>query len=260
MTASRSRLDERFTGTDLDPDIWFPYYLPHWSSRSESAATYSVSDGQLRLIIPVDQPLWCPDLHEEPLRVSCLQTGCLSGPLGSPIGQQPFREGLLVREEQPTFWGFTPLYGEFEIRMRGIVTSRSMFAFWMSGIEDQPRHSGEICVAEIFGEAIEGGSAGVGMGIKQYRDPGLSQVFSVVRVDIDVTDFHTFGVRWEPGLLEFRIDGDMVRRLAQAPDYPVQLMLGVFDFPARAEPNALVPVPELIVSRVRGGGAPSSLP
>lgn len=31
--------------------------------------------------------------------------------------------------------------------VRGSVTERSMFAFWMSGIEDQPERSGEICVA-----------------------------------------------------------------------------------------------------------------
>ena len=257
---ARSELDERFTGRDLDLEVWFPYHLPHWSSRSTSAATYSVGDGELRLSIPADQPLWCPDLHEEPLRVSCIQTGNMSGPLGSTIGQQPFRDGLVVREEQTTFWGYTPLYGEFEIRMRGVLTPRSMFAFWMSGIEDQPQHSGEICVAEIFGDAIVGGSAGVGMGIKRYRDPGLSQDFSVARVDIDVAEFHTFGVCWEPGKLEFTVDGAQVRRLAQAPDYPVQLMLGVFDFPARAEPGAPVPVPELIVSRIRGGGAPPGLP
>ena len=38
------------------------------------------------------------------------------------------------------------------------------------------------------------------------------------------------------------------------PDSPVQLMLGVFDFPAKAEPAASgpPPVPELVVSRVRG--------
>ncbi len=46
-----------------------------------------------------------------------------------------------------------------------------------------------------------------------------------------------------PGALEFRIDGDPVRRLGQASDYPVQLMLGVFDFPARAQPGAWVPDP-----------------
>ncbi len=62
-------LDERFPGDALDLDVWFPYYLPHWSSRAQSAATWEVRDGELRLSIPPQQPLWCPDLHEEPLRV-----------------------------------------------------------------------------------------------------------------------------------------------------------------------------------------------
>ena len=51
----------------------------------------------------------------------------------------------------------------------------------------------------------------------------------------------------------FRVDGEVVRALQQAPDYPVQLMLGVFEFPARhPELTAEEPVPELVVSRVRG--------
>ncbi|MDT7669196.1 MAG: hypothetical protein QOC74_1979, partial [Pseudonocardiales bacterium] len=69
MLASPLELEERFTGDTLDPDVWFPYYLPHWSSRARSAATYSLRDGELRLSVPVDQPLWCADLHDEPLRV-----------------------------------------------------------------------------------------------------------------------------------------------------------------------------------------------
>ena len=43
-----------------------------------------------------------------------------------------------MREEQPTLWGYTPRYGQIEVRMRATITSRSMFAFWMSGIEDRP--------------------------------------------------------------------------------------------------------------------------
>ena len=49
------------------------------------------------------------------------------------------------------------------------------------------------------------------------------------------------------------MDGAVVRRLDQAPDYPMQLMLGVFDFPGRATgPNTDLAVPELVVSHVRG--------
>jgi hypothetical protein len=251
VVATRAELDEHFTD-GLDLEVWFPHYLPHWSSRAESAATWSVQAGQLHLTIPTDQPLWCPDAHDVPLRVSCIQTGSFAGPRGSTIGQQPFRDGLVVREEQPTMWGYTPRYGRVEIRMRGVVTDRSMFASWLSGVEDRPERSGEICVAEIFGDAIRDGSADVGMGVHPFRDPALHDDFAAMTLPIDVAQFHTYGVDWRPGALTFSVDGEVVRRLDQAPDYPMQLMLGVFDFPAKASDPSDPAVPEVVVSHVRG--------
>ena len=44
----------------------------------------------------------------------------------------------------------------------------------------------------------------------------------------------------------------MVRRVGQAPDYPVQLEIGVFDFPDKAADDSPPPTPELIVSHVLG--------
>jgi Glycosyl hydrolases family 16 len=259
VTAQRSSLDEAFDGDELDLDVWFPYYLPHWSSRATSAATYQLSDGGLRLSIPADQPRWCPDDHPEPLRVSCIQSGSLAGPLGSTVGQQPFRPGLVVREEQPTFFGYTPHFGHVEIRMRGVVTARSMFAFWLSGIEDEPEHSGEICVAEIFGDAIGDRTAAVGMGVHSFRDPSLHEDFSADLQDVDVTEFHTYGVDWTPEGAVFAIDGREVRVSDQSPDYPLQLMIGVFDFPAKAtEHDTQGAVPEMLVSHVRGWTSPAS--
>jgi len=253
MTVTRLALDERFTGDDLDRDVWFPYYLPHWSSRSRSTATYALSDDGLHLSIPVDQPLWCPDLHDEPLRVSGIQSGSFAGPLGSTIGQQPFRDGLVVEEEQPTFWGYTPHYGHIEITMRGVIGTRSMFALWMSGIEDRPERSGEICVAEVFGDRAGDGRAEVGLGSRRFRDPLLTGDFSTISVDFDVADFHTYGVHWREGRVDFEIDGEQVRTVDESPDYPMQLMIAVFDFPAKAPVDEIeVPAPELIVSRVAG--------
>jgi hypothetical protein len=246
-------LDEHFSGDALDPGVWFPYYLPHWSSRAASAATHVVKDGELRLSIPQDQPLWCEGVHDGPLRVSCIQSGSFSGPVGSAVGGQPFKEGLLVTEEQDEFWGYTPLYGHVEVRARGVITPRSMVAFWMSGIEDKPQHSGEICVMEIFGDAVRYGSADVGMGLHKFRDPGLTENFAAEPLDIDVAEFHTYGVDWRPGSLTFTVDGEVTKRIAQSPNYPVQLMIGVFDFPAKADPSSTdVPVPELVVSHVVG--------
>ena len=262
MASPRAELDERFAGETLDTDVWFPYYLPHWSSRAQSAATWAVGDDGLHLTSPADQPLWCADVHEEPLRVSCIQSGSFAGPLGGTVGQQPFREGLVVREEQPTLWDYTPLYGRVDVRMRGVVTPRSMFAFWMSGIEDRSERSGEVCVAEVFGDTLHDGpgppAADIGLGVHPFRDPSLVEDFVADPLRIDVAELHTYGVDWRPGSLAFSIDGEVVRRLDQSPDYPMQLMLGVFDFPARATPstdasgNADVAVPELVVTHVHG--------
>jgi hypothetical protein len=245
-------LDEEFAGDELDLGIWSPYYLPHWSSRAASAATYAIRDGELHLTVSPEQPLWCADLHDEELRVSCLQSASWSGPIGSTIGPQPFRPGLVVREEQPSFRGFTPTYGALEIRMRGVIGSRSMIAFWLSGVEDELEQSGEICVAEIFGDSIRDGFADVGMGVHSFRDPALREEFATERVELDVAAFHTYAVDWRPGSVRFSIDGRPVRSLDQAPDYPLQLMIGVFDFPARLAGADEPAVPELVVSRVTG--------
>ncbi|HEX2403317.1 MAG TPA: glycoside hydrolase family 16, partial [Acidimicrobiia bacterium] len=122
MPGDLIELDERFEGDALDPEVWFPYFLPHWSSREQSAAVYVIREGELHLLVPPQQPLWCPDLHDEPLRVSGVQTGSFAGPVGSTVGQQPFKEGLTVREEQPTFWGYTPRFGRIAVIMRAELT------------------------------------------------------------------------------------------------------------------------------------------
>lgn len=253
---SRRAIDERFDDAELDQSIWVPYYLAHWSSRHDSAATYELTDGGLRLSIPRDQGLWCSGLHEEPLRVSCVQTASFSGPVGSSHGPQPFREGLTVAEEQPTLWGYTPTYGRIEVTMRGRVTGRSMFAFWMSGIEDRPERSGEICVVEIFGSDIADGGAFIGSGVRAFRDPMLDEDFSTIFAPIDVTQDHTYGIEWHAGGLVFSIDSDAVRTMSQSPDYPMQLMLGVFDFPDRDGPEDHVP--EVVLSHVRGRPIPAT--
>jgi len=242
-------LDEQFESAELDRSVWVPWYLPHWSSRSQSAATYEVGGGELRLSIPADQPLWAEGVHETPLRVSGIQSANYSGPVGSTLGGQPFRTDQQVLEEQGEFWGYTPVYGDLEIRMRGTITPRSMIAFWLSGIETAPELSGEICVMEVFGTDPQA----IGMGLHRFRDPRLTEDWATVTRSIDVSAFHTYGVQWRPGSLVFTVDGEVVKRVGQAPDYPVQLEIAVFDFPDRAHlVGGATPVPELVVSHVKG--------
>lgn len=241
-----------FEGDDLDRSVWVPHYLPQWSSRAASAATYRVSGSALRLTIPPEQGLWCPGEHEEPLRVSGIQSGVHSGPVGSTVGQQPFREGLRVREEQPTRWGWTPHHGVIEVRARMELSPRSMASVWMVGIEDEPHRSGEICLVEVFGDFVDASGAAVGMGVHPFRDPGLREDFAAPRLPVDVSEPHVFAADWRPGRIDFLVDGAHVRTVHQAPDYPMQMMIGVFDFPSRSGAAASADhVPVLTVDHVR---------
>lgn len=248
-------LDERFDGTALDTAVWTPAYLPAWSSVDAAAATYRLGRDGLHLSLPPDHPRWCPDLHEGALRVSAVQSGNWSGPVGSGEGQQPFREGLVVREEQPALWGFTPYFGRLEVECRAIIGPRSMFSAWMVGVEDVPERSGEICLVEVFGDTVRSDeqgtvSADVGSGIHPFRDPALREQFRAETTEIDVAEFHCYAVEWTRDRVEFSIDGEPTWSVEQAPDYPLQLILGVFDFPDRAAEDD--DVPELVVRRVVG--------
>ena len=246
---------DHFEGSDLNRAVWIPHYLPQWSSRAETAATYEVAGSELRLTIPAGQGLWCPDDHDPPLRVSAVQSGVFSGEVGSTIGQQPFRDGLVVREFQPTRWGWTPEYGLLEVRARMELSPRSMASVWMVGLEDEPSRCGEICVFEVFGDALsvedDEPTAAVGTGVHPFRDPALTDDFAAPRLPIDVSEFHVYGADWQAGRVDFTVDGRHVRTVHQAPDYPMQMMVAVFDFPKKADAAPANHVPLLSLDYVR---------
>jgi hypothetical protein len=252
---SRDDMFDHFEGSDLDSRVWIPHYLPQWSSREESAATYEVAESELRLTIPAEQGLWCPDDHDPPLRVSGVQSGVFSGEVGSTIGQQPYRDGLVVREFQAAQWGWTPEYGFLEVRARMELSPRSMAAVWMVGLENEPSRSAEICIFEVFGDALatENGAptAAVGMGVHPFRDPAITDDFAAPRLAIDVTEHHVYAASWRPGHGDFLVDGEHVRTVQQAPEYPMQMMVAVFDFPDKADAAPADHVPLLALDYVR---------
>ncbi|GAA4367112.1 glycoside hydrolase family 16 protein [Nocardioides caricicola] len=238
-----------FSGPDLDRSTWLASYLPVWSSTSDAAATYTVDNSLLRLTIPVDQGLWCAGDHDPPLRVSGIQSGSWSGPVGSTRGQQRYREGLVVREEQQRFEGWLPASGRVAIRCAMTLSPRSMGAMWLSGFEDDPAQEqcGELCVVEVFGKD----PTAVGVGIKAFRDPALTQDFAAPRLPIDVADFHTYAVDWDAAEAVFTVDDEVVRRCPRPPTYPMQVMIAVFDFPEWSDGSDDQLVPELVVDWVR---------
>jgi hypothetical protein len=243
---------EDFDGDALDEAVWFPYYLPAWSSRAQTRAEASVGGSCLTLSIPVAQGLWCPDDHPDPLRVSGIQSGSWSGPVGSEHGQQRFRDDLVVKEEQPRLTGWLPERGQVVVRCRMEISPRSMAAFWLSGFEEDPDEAGELCVVEIFGRSIEDGTAEVGVGVKKVHDPRLVHQFAAPRLEIDLAEWHDYGVEWDERGARFTVDGSVVHTAVDPPTYPMQAMIAVFDFPAWSTGDDDNLVPRLVVDRVTG--------
>lgn len=253
MTGLTEELLDDFDAPELDTGRWLPHYLPMWSSRAATAAAYRLADSCLVLEVPGDHPDWLPGQHAPRLRVSGMQSGCRSGPVGSTDGQQCVHEGQRVAEAQPEFRGHLQSGGHLEVRCRMQLSARSMAALWLCGFEERPEESGELCVVEVFGKDLRPGSARVGMGIKPIRDPRLRADFDAPELPIDVAAMHTYAVDWDAAEAVFSVDGTEVRRCPGPPTYPLQVMMGVFDFPEWADgSDEDLLVPQLVVDRVEG--------
>ena len=225
--------EDSFDGDALDESRWLPHLLPQWSSREAAAARYDVGDGVLRLRIEADQPPWCPEFDGQ-TRVSSLQTGVFAGPVGSTVGQHRFNAHAVVRQAQRKTRLYTPRYGLFELRAKALDDPRNMVALWMIGYEDEPSRSAEICICEIFGRDVGPTSARIGMGVHPFGDPAISDEFSAEPLPIDVLQFHVYAAQWTPDRVSFFVDDQPVKTVQQSPAYPMQFMLGIYEFPEDA--------------------------
>jgi beta-glucanase (GH16 family) len=157
-----------------------------------------------------------------------------------------------VREAQPNVRLYTPRFGRIEMRARFTGDPRTMGALWMIGYEDVPEHSAEICVCEIFGRDVQPHEVAVGVGVHPFGDPTLEDEFSREPIAIDATAFHEYAADWTPEGVTFRIDGATVKEVAQSPAYPMQLMLGLYEFPEGDADRSDGYPKELVVDVVRG--------
>jgi hypothetical protein len=249
-TLDRSGFEQEFAddfdGGDLDGTKWLPTYLPHWSGRESARARYRLTDGSLTLTIDPDQPAWLPARTGE-MRVSNLQTGAFSGPVGSGLGQHRFAPGLAVVEAQEERALYTPSSGLVEARVAMALPPATMAALWLIGFERRPEESAELTVFEIFGDEASDGQALVGVGVHPFGDPLLTDTFRKVPVEIDVREPHAFAVAWDRHGACFFVDDRPIAAVDRAPEYPMQLMLDVFEFQVPQQP-----APRLVVDRVAG--------
>ena len=240
---------DEFEGPVLDPTKWLPYYLPQWSSKERSAPQYIFRDGALVLQITGDQQPWCPEFDGE-VKASCIQTGLFAGPVGSKLGQLRFNDDLVVREAQRNVRLYTPQYGYFECRARGLATPGNHVSLYMIGYEDTPEKSGEINMFEIFGKDVGATSTIVRYGIHPWKDPNLTDEFYHDSLEIDATKFHVYAHEWTPTYIDFFVDNQKIRRINQSPGYPMQFMLSIYELPGITE-NSVYPK-EFVVDYVRG--------
>ena len=221
---------DEFPGPALDPHRWIDHYLPHWTVSERSIARYRFGDFGVELRIDSEQPAWRAEDGE--LRVSNLQTGSFSGPLGSDRGQHRHRPDLLVRSPQPTRRLWTPTAGLIEATVQASADPTCMLGIWLVGFaERSPQESGEICVAELFGDAINPEQSQVRVGIKAHDDPGLVTDMTDLVLDLDATESHTYAAQWNAERVRFYVDEQLVRTVGQGLDYPLQLMIDLFEFP-----------------------------
>jgi hypothetical protein len=242
--------EETFRAPELDRTRWVAHYLPHWTTPDRSAARFDLAPEMLRLRIDADRPAWRPEDGE--MRVSNLQTGTDSGPLGSAVGPHPHRADVTVRTPQAHKMLYTPSSGLAEAVLRAHPDPTCMLAFWLVGFDGVADKSGELCVCELFGHRIGRTRSTVNIGIKAHDDPRLGTDVEEVQLDLNAYDWHTYGVVWTPERASFYVDDRLVRTVHQGVAYPQLLLVGLFEFPIGAHRDPIAYPKAGDVAAVRG--------
>lgn len=229
----RLEFHDEFSGNDLDRRKWLPFYLPQWSSRARTATNYDLQNDALMLQITEDQQPWCPEFDGQN-RCSSIQTGVFAGPVGSAIGQSRFNPACVVREQQENVRIYTPRYGYFEIRAKGVNTPTDHVSLWMIGYEDASEKSAEIAVMEIMGKEVHAEASRVGYGVHPWSDASIADEFYEDLLPIDATRYHIYAAEWTPTHIDFYVDNQKIRTIQQSPAYEMQFMLSIYERPDQA--------------------------
>lgn len=178
---------DEFNGTSLDTNSW-DYYTGKWGASNvqncykNSTENVNVSGGSLNLV-----GLYKP---------------------GTSCGGQTsdFTSGF-VQSRGKKYW----TYGYFEARIKMPTNKSTWPAFWMSpntATYGSWPASGEIDVVESKGSDLNYAAAdahwGIAPGNKRHQQGRVSSaIFS------DASQWHTYGVKWTEGKLEYYVDGKL---------------------------------------------------
>jgi len=152
------------------------------------------------------------------------------GSVGSADGQHRHTDGLRVRTAVPERRLWAPHAGAVEVTAAASSDPSCMLGIWLVGFEDRPDESGEICIAELFGDFRGRDRSTVRSGVKAHHDPRLVTDMRDTELPIDIADFHSYSARWDAEGIRILVDDQLLREVPQVLDYPLQLMIDLFEF------------------------------
>lgn len=217
------------SGATLTSKLWGTKYLQHWTNV-DTTAKYKIENGMLRLQINPDSQPWDPS-HDGQTVISSIQTMDRNY-------LHKWANYTDIDHSEPTVYRHAQKYGYFELRARTQRGSGHHSAWWMVGTQSDQGNgvwtstqadtvqNTELDIFEIPGNEV----GKIGTHLLVFNDPKVSQTSLWQNVGVDLSaNFHVYGLLWEPGSLKIYIDGQLLRDIPQAPDYPMLTLLGLYE-------------------------------
>lgn len=211
--------DEEFNADELDASRWLDEYLPHASDTAEGCkAKYKLGNGCLDLFIDENTPEYACYTS---MKVSSIQTYEKNG----------LHPGARQCRDAETFEGFSCRYGYFEMRAKlPDCGGGGHVAWWLTGIEDDTdapgsAHTGEIDIIENLLSTPNTFSPRV----HPWNDEKLSDFGRDVKLPgrFDKS-YHIYALDWTPDGLKFYVDGRLIAKTDESPDYEMCMYLGLY--------------------------------
>lgn len=205
--------NDEFNGSSLDTNLWEPYYLRHRTTDTRAACQYVFRNGAIVIQIPSDKPTYLSDAE---WKCSSIQTGEKTN---------LHKDGV---RSVPTFEGFLPKYGYYEVRAKHQAGSGHHVAFWFIGFEDQSSNTGEIDVSEDPGSGLTYTKLG---NVVEWSDPNMwRDSGDSFNCGVDLTQgFHIYAVHWEQDRVRFYFDNVLKKTVNCGPNYRCAFFLGLYE-------------------------------
>ncbi len=209
-------ISDEFNGTELNTDVWLPYYMPHWTAPEDeelARANYYFDNEAIVLSVDEDTEPWNPT-YDYTVVCESIQT----------FEKDDLHKAPTVNP-QPLFDGYSTKYGYFEIRAKNPGGSGGHVAWWMVGCQDEEWQNAEIDIVENPFHVTNNQYAN----IHAWSDPNISGEYLRAPLDYSLADtWHVYGFEWDPDGMKFYIDNELVSTSDQSPSYRMMTFLGIY--------------------------------